>query len=278
MESDELLLARVEVFLAQDAISDYQDVLALGRFDTPLLVWLVRAEISDDLHVFEGVVIEDDEAGDFGGQFDEEALGISGVENGFSGIKILQLFQLFLSEGLLIDSNVLEGIFIEIDLESSPHLGHHHDVLLTNRRRGVADAFEIPSHFHAELFFVQIQNAGESAQFIGPGSISVAVASGFGCNFVDFVLADNIKGNPTAPVLAAVDSAVGSFLAEIHIGHALFDAAHADQIETIVVDTQNSRNVSLPEGWLEVERFDLLDAGDEVVALLCFVWQGVLQV
>ena len=228
MESDELLLARVEVFLAQDAISHYQDVLAFGWFHAPLLLRLIRAEVSHDLYVFEGVVIEDDEPGDFGGQLDEEALGISGVKNGFSGIKILELFQFFLSEGLLIDSYVLKDIFIEIHLEPSSNLGHHNDVLFSNGRRGVADAFEIASYFHAELFFVEIQDAGESAELIGPGSVSVAVGSGFGCNFVDFELADNIKRNPAAPVLAAVDSAVGSFLAEVHIHHALFHAAHAD--------------------------------------------------
>jgi hypothetical protein len=57
LESDELFLTRVEVFLVEDVISDHKDTFAFGRFHTPELIWLIRAEISDNLNVFDSVVI-----------------------------------------------------------------------------------------------------------------------------------------------------------------------------------------------------------------------------
>lgn len=119
LEGDELLLGWVVVLLSELIVSDNQYAFAFSWPDTPLFIRLVSAEIPHNLYEFDCEVIEDDESGYFGGQFEEEASVVVWIQNGLSWVEVLQLFELLLSKGCLIDSAVLLYLFVEVHLKSS---------------------------------------------------------------------------------------------------------------------------------------------------------------
>lgn len=85
------------------------------------------------------------------------------------------------------------------------------------------------------MFAIEVEEAGESGEFICPDGMAVSISCSLDCYFIDCEFA-NLERYSIAVVLATVYSAILGLIANINVHHTLLHAVHAYHIKTLAID------------------------------------------
>ena len=85
------------------------------------------------------------------------------------------------------------------------------------------------------MFAIEVEEAGESGEFISPDGMADSICCSLDCYFIDCEFA-NLERYSIAVVLATVYSAVLGLLANINVDHTLLHTVHTYHIKTVAID------------------------------------------